>query len=54
MECIKQPSKEQVRNWLTSRKQCLTPLPSIGEIRHQLGWSWSIPISALSIHQKAA
>ena len=35
---IKQPSKEQIRNWLAKRRQCTTSLPSISEIRHQLDW----------------
>jgi hypothetical protein len=34
-----QPTKEQARQWLQERaKAHNTPLPSIAEIRRQLGW----------------
>jgi hypothetical protein len=38
MAAIKQPSKEQVREWLASRWRTSVPVPDIDQIRQQLGW----------------
>lgn len=34
----KHPTKEQVRQYMTSRQKEHSPPPSIQEIRRQLGW----------------
>ena len=40
MNSIRQPSKEQVREWLAQRRESRSPPPGIEEIRVQLGWLW--------------
>ena len=38
MKALNQPTKEQVRHYLESRRTEKSPPPSIVEIRRQLGW----------------
>lgn len=38
MSTQQKPSKEQLRDWMFSRRVYRLPLPSIEEIRRQLGW----------------
>lgn len=38
MKTISRPTKEQVRDWLHTRHEKPTPLPSNDQIRRQLGW----------------
>jgi len=38
METRQRPTKEQVREWLASRRQSHAPLPNAEHIRHELGW----------------
>jgi hypothetical protein len=39
MSTVQKPTKESVRNWLQQRVTEHAPLPSLEEIRRQLGWS---------------
>lgn len=34
-----QPTKQQTRDWLLNRSKAKTPLPTMEEIRRQLGWT---------------
>lgn len=36
---IRNPTKEQVRAWLSQRLARRAPLPSLEQIRHELGWT---------------
>ncbi|HEU4844757.1 MAG TPA: hypothetical protein VFT05_10870 [Burkholderiaceae bacterium] len=38
MDKVKQPSKEQVRQYMEQRRAANDPPPSMDEIRRQLGW----------------
>jgi hypothetical protein len=45
MKVQNQPTKEQVRHYLTSRRSQKSPPPSIVEIRRQLGWGFTaVPV----------
>lgn len=35
---VTQPSKEQVRQWLTDRRDAKTPPPAPEQVRRELGW----------------
>ncbi|CAN5408351.1 hypothetical protein BH11PSE11_BH11PSE11_00020 [soil metagenome] len=39
MNRIDQPSKQQVREWLSQRREAHTPPPDIAQIRRELGWN---------------
>jgi hypothetical protein len=41
MKAHNQPTKEQVRHYLESRRTQNSPPPSIVEIRRQLGWGFT-------------
>lgn len=41
MDSLKQPTKEQVRQYLVERQAAHTPPPPMEEIRRQLGWGFS-------------
>lgn len=38
MDSLKQPTKEQLRQYLLERHNAQCPPPSMEEIRRQLGW----------------
>jgi len=38
MDSLKQPTKEQLRRYLTERHNAHCPPPAMEEIRRQLGW----------------
>jgi hypothetical protein len=40
MKTHNQPTKEQVRHYLETRRTQASPPPSITEIRRQLGWTF--------------
>ncbi|MES2117420.1 MAG: hypothetical protein V4578_19825 [Pseudomonadota bacterium] len=47
MDKVKQPSKEQVRQYMEQRRAANDPPPSMDEIRRQLGWQLvALPIVA--------
>jgi hypothetical protein len=35
---IRNPSKEQVRDWFTARRERRLPIPDMEDVRLQLGW----------------
>lgn len=43
MKHIKQPTKEQVRDWLAKRRNNFSPIPDIEQIRQELGWKIDSP-----------
>ncbi len=43
MECVCQPTKEDIRKWLTERWQQRSPIPDAEQIRRQLGWDVARP-----------
>lgn len=38
MNDVKQPTKEQIRQYMQQRREAKYPPPSMQEIRRQLGW----------------
>ena len=45
MKTRNQPTKEQVRHYLETRRTQASPPPSITEIRRQLGWGLSAAVA---------
>ena len=46
MKTHNQPTKEQVRQYLETRRTQASPPPSITEIRRQLGWTFMATLAA--------
>lgn len=51
MKTGNQPTKEQVRQWLSQRRQNPAPIPNAGQIRKQRGWEQDQPARGHTINK---